>query len=63
MVRGMVEGLATRLAKSGGAPMWPAYDAASDQYMQLLDSPPVANAHLSQAQCDFWDSFTPPAAM
>ena len=50
-------------AKSGGAPMWPAYDAASDQYMQLLDSPPVANAHLSQAQCDFWDSFTPPAAM
>jgi uncharacterized protein (DUF1778 family) len=43
--------------------MWPAYETASDQYMQLLDSPPVANAHLSQAQCDFWDSFTPPAAM
>jgi para-nitrobenzyl esterase len=46
-----------------GAPAWPAYTATGDQYMQLAEPAPVAMAHLAQAHCDFWSSFTPPAAM
>jgi para-nitrobenzyl esterase len=43
-----------------GTPMWPTYDTMSDEYLQLLDPTPMANAHLTQAHCDFWESFTPP---
>jgi para-nitrobenzyl esterase len=46
-----------------GAPMWPPYTATGDQYLQLAEPAPAAMAHLSQANCDFWASFTPPAAM
>jgi para-nitrobenzyl esterase len=59
----------TRFAATGdpngpadaGAPMWPAYTAMTDQYMQLVDPAPAAMAHLAQAHCDFWASFTPAA--
>jgi para-nitrobenzyl esterase len=46
-----------------GAPAWPAYDATGDQYLQLLDPTPMASAHLRQAQCDFWDTFTAATSM
>ena len=34
--------------------MWPVYATSSDQHLVLTD-PPVAGAHLDQANCDFWD--------
>jgi para-nitrobenzyl esterase len=46
-----------------GAPSWPSYSPDTDQYLQLVDPTPVANVHLKQAQCDFWEGFTPAAAM
>ena len=32
---------------------WPAFDAATQNYMQLENTPSVAN-HLKQAKCDYW---------
>ena len=57
----------TQFAKAGDpnghagatSPMWPAYAAASDAYLELLDPTPTATANLKQTQCDFWASFTP----
>jgi para-nitrobenzyl esterase len=43
----------------GGAPMWPAYAATSDEYLELLDPTPMTVSNLRKAQCDFWDSYTP----
>ena len=56
----------TRFAATGnpnapgdsGAPAWPAYAAASDQELELLDPTPMAAAHVRQAQCNFWASYT-----
>ncbi len=49
----------TRLAKAadpdgGGAPAWPRYDASAEPYL-AIDAPPVADAKLRDAACDFWD--------
>jgi para-nitrobenzyl esterase len=44
-------------AADAGAPAWPSYAAASDQYLQLVDPTPAALSHLSQAHCDFWATF------
>ena len=46
-------------AGDSGAPMWPGYDATSDQYLELLDPTPMTVTNLRKAQCDFWDSYTP----
>lgn len=48
----------TRFATSGdpnggGDPIWSAYSAASDPYMQI-DAEPVPGAMLLPAQCDYW---------
>jgi para-nitrobenzyl esterase len=40
-----------------GAPMWPSYDVASDEYLQLQDPTPMQITNWHKAQCDFWDSF------
>jgi para-nitrobenzyl esterase len=39
-----------------GAPQWPAYDTASDPYLDFVEPAPMASANLRKAQCDFWDS-------
>jgi len=41
----------------GGAVMWPAYVMATEGYLSL-DDPPVAGAHLAEANCDFWDAMS-----
>ncbi|MCE9579889.1 MAG: carboxylesterase family protein [Deltaproteobacteria bacterium] len=49
----------SRLAASGdpdgaGAPAWPRFDTTSELYLGI-DAPPVADAKLRDAACDFWD--------
>ena len=56
-----IAGYWTRFAKSGdpngdGAPVWPAYDVASDPYLEL-GTPIVAKAKLSPERCDLFDTF------
>jgi len=63
----LMQGYWTQFAATGnpnapgdaGAPAWPGYAAASDQYLQLVDPTPTTIANLKKAQCDFWDSVTP----
>ena len=43
----------------GGAPVWPSYVTASDQYLQIKEPAPTTIANLRQAQCDFWATFAP----
>jgi para-nitrobenzyl esterase len=57
-----VKGYWTRMAATGdpngaGAVAWPAYTASTDPHMVLTD-PPVAGAHLAEANCDFWDGMS-----
>ncbi len=44
---------------AAGAPAWPAYATASDQYLQLVEPTPMTVTNFRQAQCDFWASYTP----
>jgi len=51
----------TTFAKTGTPnnnvqPDWPSYDASTQAYMILKDSP-ESNIELSKAACDVWDSF------
>jgi para-nitrobenzyl esterase len=41
-----------------GAPAWPSYETATDEYLELLDPTPMASTHLRQAECDFWAAAT-----
>jgi para-nitrobenzyl esterase len=50
-------------ASDAGAPMWPSYTTATDQYLQLVDPTPMAISNFRKPQCDFWDSFVPTSAM
>jgi carboxylesterase type B len=50
-------------AVDAGAPAWPSYAAATDQYLEFLDPTPMSIANLRKTQCDFWDSFSTPVAM
>jgi hypothetical protein len=52
-----------RDAADAGAPVWPSYSTTGDEYLVLSDPTPMASAHLAQARCDFWASFTPLASM
>jgi len=47
----------------GGAPVWPSYTTATDQYLELMDPTPMAIANFRKVQCDFWDSFTPASSL
>jgi para-nitrobenzyl esterase len=57
----------TRFAATGdpnggadaGAPAWPAYAAATDQYLEMLDPTPMVISQLRKTQCDVWDSYGP----
>jgi para-nitrobenzyl esterase len=58
-----IVGYWSRLASAGdpnlaGAPPWPAYEAATDPYLQLED-PIQAGTGVRTAPCDFWDSLIP----
>ena len=44
---------------AAGAPTWPSYATASDQYLQLVEPTPTTVTNFRQAQCDFWASYTP----
>jgi para-nitrobenzyl esterase len=46
-----------------GAPVWPGYSTATDQYLQLLDPMPLTISDLRKPQCDFWDSYVSPISM
>ena len=53
-------GYFTRFAASGdpngdAAVVWPAYDAATDPYLELGD-PVRAGTKLRESHCDFWAS-------
>jgi carboxylesterase type B len=43
----------------GGAPAWPAYASASDQYLEISEPAPTTIANLRSTQCDFWASYKP----
>jgi para-nitrobenzyl esterase len=66
-----MQGYWTRFAATGdpnapadaGLPEWPGYATATDQYLNLLDPTPVAISNLRGPQCDFWDTYVPPASM
>lgn len=48
---------ATTADPNGGSdPMWPRFETASDQHMQLSD-PPRPGMGLSSAECDFWRGY------
>jgi para-nitrobenzyl esterase len=58
-----MQGYWTRFAAAGdpngsGAVTWPKYDVAGDQDL-TLDLTIVADTHLDQAHCDFWDPLYP----
>ncbi len=60
-----MKGYWTRMAATGtpngaGAVAWPSYAASTDQHL-VLNDPPVAGAHLAQANCDFWDQLYGPS--
>jgi para-nitrobenzyl esterase len=46
-------------AGGGAAPLWPRF-AAGDEAHLVLDVPIATGAHLSQADCDFWDTMPAP---
>ena len=55
----------TRFARTGDpnggdAPKWPAYDAASDAYLEL-QTPIAARDHLRATECDLVDTIGPPS--
>lgn len=57
-LRASVQDYWTGFAASGnpnrdGQPLWPAYDAASDQHMVLTEAS-AASVNLAQPACDFW---------
>ena len=43
-------------------PVWPQYDAASDQHVTLQSASAVGTG-LSMADCDFWDSLAAAGGM
>jgi para-nitrobenzyl esterase len=49
---------ATGDPNGGGAPAWPRYDLATEQYI-ALDAVTAAGAKLHAAECDLWDRIAP----
>jgi len=54
-----MQGYWTQFAATGDpngrdAPVWPAYDSATEPHLGLEDPLPAAGANLQKAQCNFW---------